>query len=185
MISIPEPSVRASTGDGAVSAVLALGGNLGDRAATIADAVRGIGDLDGVELTAVSGFVETPAIKSQGVDHEAPSYLNAVVIVRTTREPHALLDALNEIERGHGRVRDERWGDRTLDIDIISFGELQQSDERLTLPHPRAWQRAFVLAPWLELDPDAVLPGRGRVDALRAGASDAVRPYRPGEGRTR
>ncbi len=71
-------------------------------------------------------------------------------------------------------MRDERWGDRTLDLDLIDFGGRELADERLELPHPRAWQRAFVLQPWLDVDPDAVLAGRGPVAELRAAASDEV-----------
>lgn len=147
-------------------AVIALGANLGDRDATLSDAVVAIADLPGVELTGVSALIETAALKPDGVDHEAPAYLNGVVTVLTSLAPHALLDALNAIENAHGRERAERWGDRTLDLDLISYAELQQSDERLTLPHPRAAERDFVLVPWLELDPDASLPGIGRIDAL-------------------
>jgi 2-amino-4-hydroxy-6-hydroxymethyldihydropteridine diphosphokinase len=150
------------------SAVIALGANLGDRRATLAAAVRAIADLPGVELTAVSSFIETAALKPQGVDTDAPAYLNGVATVLCALTPHALLDALNAIEHAHGRVRAEHWGDRTLDLDLITFAELQQSDDRLTLPHPRAAERDFVLRPWLELQPDAELPGLGRIDALLA-----------------
>jgi 2-amino-4-hydroxy-6-hydroxymethyldihydropteridine diphosphokinase len=123
-----------------------------------------------------SGLVETPAMKPHGVDLDAPSYLNAVAIIETDLTPEALLAGLNAIEAGHGRVRDERWGDRTLDIDIVSFGDRQQSTPTLTLPHPRSAERAFVIVPWLEVDPDAVLPGIGRVDGLSAAHED-VRRY--------
>ncbi|RZU64009.1 2-amino-4-hydroxy-6-hydroxymethyldihydropteridine diphosphokinase [Microterricola gilva] len=149
-------------------AVIALGANLGDRRATLAAAVRAIADLPGVELTGVSSFIETPALKPHGVDTDAPAYLNGVATVVSALAPHALLDALNAIEHANGRVRAEHWGDRTLDLDLITYAELQQSDDRLTLPHPRAAERDFVLRPWLELQPDAVVPGRGRVDALLA-----------------
>ena len=147
-------------------AVLALGGNLGDRERTIAAGIRDIADLPGVELTAVSTLIETAALKPEGIDTDAPAYLNGVVIVSTDREPRELLRDLNAIEREHGRVREERWGDRTLDIDIIDFGGQTLASDDLTLPHPRAHERAFVLAPWLQIDPDAVLTGHGRIDAL-------------------
>jgi 2-amino-4-hydroxy-6-hydroxymethyldihydropteridine diphosphokinase len=81
---------------------------------------------------------------------------------------------LQAIETGHGRVRDEHWGDRTLDLDLIDLGGRVISDERLELPHPRAWQRAFVLQPWLDVEPDAVLAGRGPVADLRLAAHDEV-----------
>lgn len=160
-----------------VPAVLALGSNLGDREATIREAIAEIDGTAGVTVAAASSLVQTPAIKPAGVDRSAPRYLNAVVTIRTVLTPQDLLDALHRIESRHGRLREERWGDRTLDIDIIDIDGRVIEDDRLTLPHPRAWQRAFVLVPWLELDPDAVLTGHGRADALRAAASDEVRPY--------
>lgn len=163
-----------------VPAVLALGSNLGDRVATLAAAVDDIGAVDGVHVIARSSLVETDAIKLGGVDVTAPQYLNGVVLVNTTLSPRGLLDAANAIEAAHGRVRDERWGDRTLDIDIIDFDGRVYADERLTLPHPRAAERAFVLAPWLEVDPDAQVPGAGRVAELLERATDAVRPYDAG-----
>lgn len=149
-------------------AVVALGGNLGDRAATLESAVAGLRATDGVDVVAVSRFLETPALRPWGVDPSAPAYLNAVVLVRSALAPLALLDRLEELEREHGRVRVERWGDRTLDLDLIDFGGLTRGSERLTLPHPRAHERDFVLRPWVEVDPDAELPGHGRVDALLA-----------------
>ncbi|MCD2441570.1 2-amino-4-hydroxy-6-hydroxymethyldihydropteridine diphosphokinase [Agromyces sp. SYSU K20354] len=155
-------------------AVIAFGANLGDREATIAAAVRELVGSDGVELVAVSPVYESAAIKTTGVDPTAPAYLNGVVVVETTLDPHALLDLLQGFEHEHGRVRDERWGDRTLDLDLIDFGGRRLVDERLELPHPRAWQRAFVLQPWLDVDPDAVLAGRGPVAELRAATTDEV-----------
>jgi 2-amino-4-hydroxy-6-hydroxymethyldihydropteridine diphosphokinase len=162
-------------------AVLSLGSNLGDRESTLLGAVRDIAALPGVTLVAASGLVETSALKPSGVDTDAPAYLNAAVILRTTLTPHGLLAAVNAIELQRGRVREEHWGDRTLDIDIVTMGGLEMKDERLTLPHPQAWQRAFVLAPWLEIDADAELPGFGRIDALLAATGSDVRPY-PAEG---
>ena len=90
------------------------------------------------------------------------------------RSKHALLDVLQALEAQHGRVRAERWGDRTLDLDLIDFGGREFADEQLEVPHPRAWQRAFVLQPWLDVEPDAVLPGRGPVAELRRDAHDEV-----------
>ncbi|GAA1815484.1 2-amino-4-hydroxy-6-hydroxymethyldihydropteridine diphosphokinase [Agromyces neolithicus] len=155
-------------------AVIAFGANLGDREATIAAATRELADCDGVELVAVSPVYETAAIKTTGVDPSAPGYLNGVILIETSLDPHALLDLLQRLEVGHGRVRDERWGDRTLDLDLIDFGGRELADERLELPHPRAWQRAFVLQPWLDVEPGGVLAGRGPVAELRAAASDEV-----------
>lgn len=158
--------------------VLAFGSNLGDRSSTIHDAVREIERLDGVVVLAVSSLYETDAVKPDGIDLDAPTYLNACALVRTSVEPHALLAALNRIENEHGRVRAERWGDRTLDIDIITYGRLEFSDDTLTIPHPRAWQRDFVLAPWHELDSDAVLPGKGTVSALLSLTENEAKPVR-------
>jgi 2-amino-4-hydroxy-6-hydroxymethyldihydropteridine diphosphokinase len=149
-------------------AVIALGANLGQRGQTLQDAVREIADAEGVELTAVSSFYETAALKPGGVDTDAPAYLNAVALVTTTLAPAALLDVLHAIERAHGRERAERWGDRTLDLDIVDYAGLRSSGENLTLPHPRAHERDFVLRPWLEVDPDAALPDHGPVKPLLA-----------------
>jgi 2-amino-4-hydroxy-6-hydroxymethyldihydropteridine diphosphokinase len=160
--------------------VLAIGSNLGDRARILQDAARDIAAIDGFELEAVSAFVQSVAVKPDGVDADAPRYLNAVALGRYAGVPHELLDAVNRIEAQHGRVRAERWGDRTLDIDIIAVDDLQVHDERLTVPHPRAAERDFVLAPWAELDPDAVLPGRGPVRKLLAAIPNTVEPYHGG-----
>jgi len=98
------------------------------------------------------------------------------VLVRTTLRPQVLLDLLHTIEDDNGRVRDESWGDRTLDLDLIDFAGLQSSNEQLTLPHPRAHERAFVLGPWAEVAPEAVLPGKGRVVDLLAQLETDGRP---------
>lgn len=160
-----------------VRAVIALGANLGDREATLRAAVCDLAELPGLRVVAASGLVESAALKLDGVDESAPRYLNAVVLADVNLTPLELLDELNAIEQRHGRVRDTVWGDRTLDLDLIACGGQQQHDERLTLPHPRAWQRAFVLHPWLQVEADAVIPGRGKVADLLANADDAVQPY--------
>jgi len=158
-------------------AVIALGANLGDREATIRAAIADLGEVAGVRVTAASGLVESAALKLDGVDESAPSYLNAVVLAEVQLSPLELLDAMVAIERRHGRVRETVWGDRTLDLDLIVFDDVQLQSERLALPHPRAWQRAFVLDPWLQVEADAVLPGRGTVAHLLANADDSVRLY--------
>ncbi len=159
-------------------AVLAFGSNLGDREATILAALDDLRATDGIEVTAVSRLYETTAVKPDGIDFEAPAYLNAVATIRTSLHPEELLTVVNRIENEHGRVRAERWGDRTLDVDIITFASIERDSERLTLPHPRAAVRDFVLVPWLEIDPDALLPGRGRADALLARIPETtLRPY--------
>ncbi len=162
-----------------VRAVVAFGSNQGDREETLRAAVRDIAALDRVTVTAVSGLVESHAVKLDGVDETAPNYLNGVLLATTTLTPDALLARLQGIELDHGRVRLERWGDRTLDLDIVAMtgsdGEpVLNSDERLVLPHPRAWERAFVLAPWAQLDAAAELPGHGAITALLAPIATTV-----------
>ncbi|GAA4774892.1 2-amino-4-hydroxy-6-hydroxymethyldihydropteridine diphosphokinase [Microbacterium gilvum] len=172
----PDPPARASAGAPSrrtpaayVRAVVALGANLGDRRATLDAAVR---ELDRLPLTGsvvCSEPLETVAVKLDGPDADAPAYLNAVALVETRLAPTVLLGFLQAIEQRHGRVRRERWGDRTLDLDLIVYGDVVSDDPRLVLPHPRAAERDFVLLPWLQVDPDAVLPGHGPVAALVAG----------------
>ena len=158
----------------ALPAVIALGSNLGDREDNLRAAVRDIAALGGVTVTAVSGIVQSHAVKPTGTDATAPDYLNAVMLVQSALHPEALLIELNRIEAEHGRVRVERWGDRTLDLDIISFAGLERHTDDLILPHPRAWERAFVIVPWLQVDPDAELRGHGRIDALAVATSREV-----------
>ena len=155
-------------------AVVAFGANLGDREGTIAAATRELADAPGVRLVAVSPVYETAAVKLDGVDETAPRYLNGVLVLETELEPHALLDVLQRIELEHGRTREARWGDRTLDLDLIDVDGMEFADGRLVLPHPRAWERAFVLQPWLDVEPDAEIRGRGRIADLRAAATDEV-----------
>ncbi|WP_162872730.1 2-amino-4-hydroxy-6-hydroxymethyldihydropteridine diphosphokinase [Austwickia chelonae] len=136
--------------------VVALGSNLSLPAMRLADAVRRIGALDGVDLMTLSPVVETDAV---GGPEGQPAYLNAVLLLRTRLAPHTLLARLHEVEAVHGRVRDVRWGPRTLDLDLIDYadpvrgGSRRSDDPQLTLPHPRAFERAFVVVPWLLADP--------------------------------
>jgi 2-amino-4-hydroxy-6-hydroxymethyldihydropteridine diphosphokinase len=150
----------------AVQAIVALGANLGDRGRTLAAAIEDLRRLPLVDAVRASEPVESVAVKPDGPDAAAPPYLNGIALVTTRLAPTVLLGYLQAIEARHGRVREERWGDRTLDLDLIAFGDVRSSDPRLLIPHPRARERDFVLAPWLSLDPDAVLPGAGRVDLL-------------------
>ncbi|OAH48834.1 2-amino-4-hydroxy-6-hydroxymethyldihydropteridine diphosphokinase [Microbacterium oleivorans] len=149
-------------------AVIALGANLGERAATIAEAIADLGRLPLTELVAAAEPIESVAITLGGPDADAPRYLNTVAIVDTRLAPTMLLGYLHAIEGRHGRERRERWGSRTLDLDLITYGDVRSDDPALVLPHPRAAERDFVLDPWLRIDPDAVLPGVGRVADLRA-----------------
>lgn len=149
-----------------VEAVIALGANLGDREATLRAAQAEIARLPLTDDVRVSTPLSTVALTLDGPDPDAPRYLNAVALVRTRLGPAVLLGMLHEIEARHGRERRERWGARTLDLDLIAYGDEISRDPALLLPHPRAAERDFVLAPWLELDPEAVLPGSGRVAEL-------------------
>jgi 2-amino-4-hydroxy-6-hydroxymethyldihydropteridine diphosphokinase len=146
------------------SAVIALGTNLGDRLAALRAGVAAIAALPGVSVTGVSPVYETAPVGGP----DQPDYLNAVLTARVTITARDLLDRLHEIEAAAGRVRSVRWGARTLDLDIIAYDSVLSEDPDLTLPHPRAASRAFVLAPWHDLDPDAALPGRGSVAELLA-----------------
>jgi 2-amino-4-hydroxy-6-hydroxymethyldihydropteridine diphosphokinase len=152
--------------------VLALGSNLGERKPTMLEAVRRIADLPTTELVAISEPIDTVAVTPDGEDPSAPRYLNAVVVVETALAPETLLEQLHRIEADLGRVRAERWGDRTLDIDIVTMEGVVLDGPRLTLPHPRAHERRFVLEPWLSIDPDAELPGHGRVEVLLRGSGE-------------
>ena len=136
-----------------------------------AQALRAIKDRNKLEPTLVDDVVmsdpiESVAVKLDGPDPDAPRYLNAVALVTTRLAPQVLLGMMHAVEEEQGRVRRERWGDRTLDLDLIAYGDFRSSEEHLQVPHPRAAERLFVLEPWLSLDPDAVLPGAGRVDEL-------------------
>lgn len=161
-------------GTRAARAVVALGSNLGDRDATLRAAVRALDETPGVTVVAASEPIESVAVTLAGVDESKPAYLNGAALVETTLPPLELLDAVNRIEDEHGRVRVERWGDRTLDLDLVVYGDTIVDTERLTLPHPRAFERSFVLEPWLQVDPAAVLPGAGPVAELLDGLQEPV-----------
>jgi dihydroneopterin aldolase / 2-amino-4-hydroxy-6-hydroxymethyldihydropteridine diphosphokinase len=146
-----------------VEAVLALGSNLGDREATLRSAVLGLRAMPGITVQTVSPVLRTASVGGP----PQPDYFNAVVLVTTSLSAHDLLQACHRIEAAHDRVREVRWGPRTLDIDVIRYGALVSSMPELTLPHPRAAQRAFVLAPWLAADPEATLPVADGAHAVR------------------
>ncbi|MEP7034976.1 MAG: 2-amino-4-hydroxy-6-hydroxymethyldihydropteridine diphosphokinase [Dermatophilaceae bacterium] len=139
--------------------VIALGANLGEVQATLVAAVRALADVDGIRIRAVSELFESDPVGGP----EQPVYLNAVVLARTRLGAFALLSELHAIEADRGRVRETRWGARTLDLDLIQYGdpetgtEVISEDPDLMLPHPRAHERAFVLVPWRQLDAEALL----------------------------
>ncbi len=144
--------------------VFALGSNLGDRMAhlrTAVSAARAVPELADIRCSPV---YETEPVGGPKQD----DYLNAVLVARTSLAPHALLLLAHGWEQLAGRKRTERWGPRTLDVDLIVVGAARGHDAELTLPHPRAHERAFVLAPWHDVDPDAVLPGHGPIVELLA-----------------
>jgi len=149
-------------------AVLALGSNLGNREQHLKEALSEIAKLPSTKLLATSSFLETVAITEVGEDQSRPSYLNAVAIVETELNAEKLHQLTSEIENSLGRVRETKWQDRTIDIDVIAFGSEGVDSENLVIPHPRAHQRLFVLKPWFELEPDAEIPGHGKIAALIA-----------------
>lgn len=143
-------------------AVLSLGANLGDRRRQLSEAVAALGD----DVLAVSALYRTPPWGPVPQD----DYYNLVVIARSARlDAYGWLARCAELESAAGRVRDIRWGPRTLDADVIVVDDVISVDPDLTLPHPRAHERAFVLLPWSEVEPDAVLAGHGRIADLLAG----------------
>ncbi|MFH8608947.1 2-amino-4-hydroxy-6-hydroxymethyldihydropteridine diphosphokinase [Streptomyces sp. NPDC018029] len=147
-------------------AVISLGSNLGNRLETLQGAVDALEDTPGLRVKAVSPVYET---EPWGVDPGSqPSYFNAVVVVKTTLPPASLLERAQAVEEAFHRVRDERWGPRTIDVDIVAYADVVSDDPALTLPHPRAHERAFVLAPWHDVEPEAQLTGRGPVAQLLA-----------------
>ncbi len=150
--------------------VLAIGSNLGERMSNLQGAVDALGDTPEVWLTAVS-----PVYESAPVDAPEGSqdFLNAVVLIDTTLSARTLLERALAIEDAYGRERSaERNAPRTLDVDLIVVGDRRADDDDLVLPHPRAHQRAFVLVPWRDLEPDAELLDQGRVADLVEAAAD-------------
>lgn len=147
-------------------AVLSLGSNLGNRLETLQGAIDALEDTPGVRIKAVSPVYET---EPWGVaPGSQPTYFNAVVVLKTTLPPSSLLERAHAVEEAFHRVRSERWGPRTIDVDIVAYADEVSDDPVLTLPHPRAHERAFVLAPWHDVEPEAQLPGRGAVAQLLA-----------------
>jgi 2-amino-4-hydroxy-6-hydroxymethyldihydropteridine diphosphokinase len=145
-------------------AFVGLGANLGDREGTIRRALELLAAREGMEIVAVSALRETDPVGY--VDQ--PSFLNGAAEVETTLRPRELLDALLDVERGLGRERGERWGPRTIDRDLLLYGDERIAEPGLTVPHPRLHERRFALEPLVELDPDLDVPGRGRLADLLA-----------------
>jgi 2-amino-4-hydroxy-6-hydroxymethyldihydropteridine diphosphokinase len=167
-LSADRPLDPAAAGPAFIRAVLALGSNLGERHDTLSAAVAELVDRPEVRLRDVSPVVQT---KPVGGPAGQPDFLNMVMEIETGLDPYQLLAHCHEVEARHQRTREVRWGARTLDVDIITYGDLVNEDEELTLPHPRAAGRAFVLYPWSVMDPHATLAGKP-VSELAVGAAD-------------
>jgi 2-amino-4-hydroxy-6-hydroxymethyldihydropteridine diphosphokinase len=145
-------------------AYIGVGANLGDREATMRAALAALDATPGIRVVAVSSFRETEPVGY--VDQ--PQFLNAAAAVETELDARGLLDALLAVERGLGRTREgPRFGPRTIDLDLLLFGDAEVDEPGLTVPHPRLHERAFVLEPLTELDPEMVVPGRGPLESLR------------------
>ena len=141
-------------------AVLGVGSNIGDRAATLQAALDGLGRS--TRVVAVSGIFETAPVGGP----PQPDFYNAVVLVDTTLGAAELLALAHSLEVAAGRVRLEHWGPRTLDVDVLAYGDERSDDPELTLPHPRAHERAFVVLPWLEIEPDGAIDSHGTLADL-------------------
>ena len=151
-------------------AVLSLGSNLDDRLAYLQSALDSLAGVPGVETVEVSPVYETAHVGGP----PQPDYLNVVALLKTVLTAESLLEAAHAIESALHRTRTVRWGPRTIDVDLIAYDDTTSDDPSLTLPHPRAHQRLFVLQPWHDVDPDAALPGRGRIADLLMGLQDQV-----------
>lgn len=148
-----------------VRAYLALGANLGEPLANVTGAIADLGQVPGISLKDRSPLYRTPPLGPSG----QPDYINAVIEVCTDLDPEALLDACQGVERAYGRVRDgARWGPRTLDVDVLLYGDRTIASERLTVPHPEMTRRAFVMVPLAALAPEVEVPGHGRAGVLAA-----------------
>lgn len=151
-------------------AYVGIGANLGDAQANVLDALRRLALLDGSTIIETSGLYRTAPVDSSG-----PDYINAVACIDTAFDPFELLKALQDIERAHGRERPYRNAPRTLDLDLLLYGDQQIATDTLTVPHPRMHERGFVLAPLAEIAPDLVIPGVGPIhDYLPLVAAQAV-----------
>jgi 2-amino-4-hydroxy-6-hydroxymethyldihydropteridine diphosphokinase len=144
--------------------VLGLGSNMGDSVAILQGAVNDLSTTEGLAITAVSSVFETDPVGGP----EQPVFLNAIVLGRTTLLNHELLSAVQAVEQHWLRTREVHWGPRTLDVDIVAVGDEVYEHPDLSIPHRLAYERAFVLVPWLDVDPDAELVGSGSVSGLLA-----------------
>ena len=163
------PPAAGNRADGRASVVFSLGGNVGDSAGTLRRALKALGGEPGIELVAASRLYRTPP---WGKTDQAP-FVNACAAALTSLAPEALLDRVKRLEVVLGRVPAERWGPRVIDIDIIAYDDAALSTDRLTLPHPELFNRAFVLVPLAEIAPDRTIGGRRVGDAAASFDAEA------------
>lgn len=156
--------ITAGRSQPAIRAFIGLGGNLDDPAARVRAAIRSLDGIDGCALAARSSLYRTAPVGFA----DQPDFINAVAAVDTVLTPAALLAALLGLEQGQGRVRSFRNAPRTLDLDLLVYGDQRVTLPQLEVPHPRMHERAFVLVPLAEIAPDLMIPGRGRVCELCA-----------------
>jgi 2-amino-4-hydroxy-6-hydroxymethyldihydropteridine diphosphokinase len=154
---------------------LSLGSNLGNRRNWLIKALSLIATTENVYLTDISAIVESKALTLSGVDSSKPKFLNCVAEIETTLKPEQLLKAMQAIEAKLGRKRKERWGDRNIDIDIITYGNTNYRSPELVIPHPETKNRSFVIVPWYLMNQDATLPGVGRIEKLAEVFVDQVK----------
>ena len=159
------------------SALIGLGGNVGDVRATFAKAIDALCASAFTRLVARSSDYATPA---WGQENQ-PAFVNACIEIETALEPHALLQVMHDVERAHGRDRakETRWGPRTLDLDLLAYDDRALDERGLTLPHPRLFERAFVLVPLAEIAPDRKIAGKTAAEALKAVATDGISRLSP------
>ncbi|HEX8509389.1 MAG TPA: 2-amino-4-hydroxy-6-hydroxymethyldihydropteridine diphosphokinase [Propionibacteriaceae bacterium] len=143
--------------------VYSVGSNLGDRMSNLQGAVDAIRDTPDVIVVDVSSVYESAAA---GGPEDSPPFLNLVVVAETTLDPRTLLERAQAVEDAYGRVREERWAPRTLDVDLLVVGRTTTNESDLRLPHPLAHERGFVLLPWFEVDPTGAVPGHGPISDL-------------------
>ncbi|MGB5464587.1 MAG: 2-amino-4-hydroxy-6-hydroxymethyldihydropteridine diphosphokinase [Sedimenticolaceae bacterium] len=157
----------------AVTAFVGLGSNLGKPVAQVREAMRELDELPHTRRISQSRLYHSSPLGPAG----QPPYVNAVAMLHTTLDPGALLAGLHDIEQRHGRLRNERWGPRTLDLDLLLYGDQQIETPRLRVPHPELHRRDFVLVPLFDIAPDLYLPGLGPLaDYVESAAQRALRP---------
>lgn len=172
MSNVPNPAaIDADTLTGELRplrrAALALGSNLGDRLEFLQGAVDALTESSEIVPVGISSVYETEPI---GGPSEQPAFLNAVLVVDTSLSPRSLMERCQAAESAFGRTREVPKGPRTLDVDVLAVGDKTVADDDLQVPHPRLAERAFVLVPWAEVDPDFEVPGLGSVGSLRDAA---------------